>query len=448
MREAIYSRLLEHCTPASLPRPWPAQTSSDSVMCAPLFPTATLAQLADEFPEARLLDAGVAKRDHDGTLLPADGWSRGAEQLLMPLSVSDSAAPYDLLIEGGLISGRGLPLTAVLNDAATKAAIVDNEYICIAADMPDVLALRTLGLAATLSSGLDQLNFELVQELCQAFQWPMPDLDRRTLRLDAPSQLPPPVEETNDDREEEDESEPEPKTDSQSAASPESPQQAAEQPIEAAPIPILVVVDWHPAPLSLERPSVWAGIRESLAIIERHLELGINIQQWRPTAEQLGQFRFLAEFGAADVARAALLRHFDRAPACPFIERRALGQRPATDYLSAHDRLQAAVEAPCRSSHEIAELRESLDSLLAAIDQALIRPLITQGLAERDPLRRNLTLAAADIARALRHRDDLVCRAQVKLAPIPSRANATELQAVESVLAMVNSLVSVCKRLI
>jgi hypothetical protein len=457
MKEQIYSRFLEHCEPALLPGPWSDLTNKHGVVRAPRFPTATLAQLAGEFPEAHLLASGVAKSDEDGGLLPSDGWSHGAEDLILPLRVSDAAPPFDLLTGSGLISACGLALIAVLNDSSTKNAIAENDYLCLAANMLDLMVLRSLGLAAALPSGLDRLDYAQMLELCQAFEWRMPDFGRQTLRLDIPTQLPDqPRDPSEEVRELGDDEAPQAAADPPAAASSESLRQDAaehevreqeEERVEEPIIPVLVAVDWSPAQLSLEQPPIWSRIRESLGMYASQLEIAIHIDQWRPAEEQLSRFRFLTDVGAISVACQTLLQHLDHAPANWFIERPAPAPRPMVDYLGAYDRLRIAIEAPSRSSHERDELKEALDSFSEAVERDSVRPLVELGVAERDPIRRSLALAAANIMRLLQQGNELVVRAQAKLAPAGGEMNATALSQANSLLSQVNALVALCKRL-
>lgn len=457
MKEQIYSRFLEHCEPASLSGPWSELNSNHGVVRAPTCPTTVLAGLANEFPETHLLASGLAKWDEDGGLLPSDGWSHGAEDLLLPLRVSDGVPPYDLLTDCGLVSGCGLALTAVLNDNATKNAIAENEYLCVAANMLDLTALRSVGLAAALPSGLDQLDFGRMLELCQAFEWQTPDFRRHRPRLNIPAQLPvQPEDPSEGESKVEDVGVPQAEAGSPAAASSEALRQDAperevqeqdEKRYEEPIIPILMVVDWRPAELSLEQPPIWSRIRESLALFESQLEIKVQIQQWRPAAEQLSRFRFLTDVGAISVACQMLLQHLDHAPANCFIERPAPATRPMVGYLGAYDRLRIAIDAPSHSLQERAELKEALDSFLEVAERESVRPLVELGVAERDPIRRSLALAAANIMRGLQQGNELVVRAQAKLAPVEGEANATALSQANSFLNQVNALVALCKRL-
>jgi hypothetical protein len=182
-------------------------------------------------------------------------------------------------------------------------------------------------------------------------------------------------------------------------------------------------------------------------MFERHLQIKFYIYQWRPVEEQLRQFRFLVDVGAISVAFQTLIYHLNRAAVEWFVERRAPAPPPSVDYLSAFDRLYVAIESASRSSHGVAELKDALDSFLEVVERELVRPLVEQGLSERDPIRRSLMLAAANITRGMQHTSELVVRAQARLAPAEGGASSVASSRANPLLNNINALVAVCKGL-
>jgi hypothetical protein len=328
-------------------------------------------------------------------------------------------------------------------DFATQELLATDERLLVAASMADVIVLRSLGLPATLHVGLGSLSLEQVLEICRHLDWSAPDFQlREPQRGTIPTELPPETSECDEEDGELDGA-------TQGSGPPPIPHSAPLATPDEPFSPGIVIVGWSPAQLSLERPAVWEEIESLLQRLVTHCNVALNgTCEWLVTVQEVEQIQYLLDFGALDLARSAFVRHyhyggsgraFGDPPVCEELRRQ--------DYLACYDRLHAVLQRPCREARDAERLGNALSELLRAGEQELTQPLMVRAMAEQNPLRRNLTQAASMIARSLCRHDDLVLQAQAKLAEFQGQSVADAERQIEISLALVKSLVAICKQL-
>jgi hypothetical protein len=211
----------------------------------------------------------------------------------------------------------------------------------------------------------------------------------------------------------------------------------------------MLIVGWNPARLSHERPAIWEQIESSIQRLVTHCDVSLNgTCEWLVTVQEVEQIQYLLDFGAIAWARSAFVRHyhyggsgraFGEPPVCEELRRQ--------DYVACYDRLNVALQRPCREARDAERLGNAISELLRAGEQELTQPLMVQAMAERNPMRRNLLQAASMISQALCTHDGLVLRAQAKLAEFHGRSVADGERQIEVTLTLAKSLVAISKHL-
>jgi len=85
--------------------------------------------------------------------------------------------PFALLGRYGLLAGPGTPITAALDDARTVAGIQETGVLIACFDVLETALLRSLGLPATLLTGLVQPDLDGLQRLARLFGSDDPRVD-------------------------------------------------------------------------------------------------------------------------------------------------------------------------------------------------------------------------------------------------------------------------------
>src|SRR5262249_4928036 len=128
----------------------------------------TLDFLRRDFPDAILERAGLLERSPEGLsrLAPPLCDPDGA---VLALRRHPGGAVFDLLTSRGCLASRRLPIFVSWDDRFTFARFLKSRVLFAAGDIRDVALLRTLGLPATLSTGLERATLQDVRALRQAF---------------------------------------------------------------------------------------------------------------------------------------------------------------------------------------------------------------------------------------------------------------------------------------
>ncbi len=254
------------------------------------------------------------------------------------------------------------------------------ETLCIAGSTADAAVLIGGGVAATSATGLATLRDEQLQVLCRVFQL----TGRR-----------------NRGRAGHGRSSDQPDATAPTAAGPPPAPAETTASLVAQIIddpgfepPDLVLAGWSPSQLSLAEPEELGRVVSHFR--EIHEYLGIDLDDlfvWRPSGHDLERIQFCLEEGTRRHVWKALLASID-ASSVPMIappDRASPG-----DLISARNQLQEAL----RSRHsQAAEARsQAWRDYQRMLQQRLTNPLAEQASAADDPVQRNYTVAAADIA--------------------------------------------------
>jgi hypothetical protein len=167
----IYSAVIRHCPSYTCDGAWHKLTPPTGIRRAPLDAEALAAHLQKGFSPSDLLESGVVKEGSNGNLqlnplLAGDG------TVVIPLHETAASPPFDLMTGGGCVSGRELPVLAVMRDARMLKMIEQTEenILCVAMSAADAAILLSLNIPATVATGFAELNLEGFWQLRTRFQ--------------------------------------------------------------------------------------------------------------------------------------------------------------------------------------------------------------------------------------------------------------------------------------
>lgn len=164
----IYEQILAHCPPLSFPPPWdflPAPTHCRGPVTNP---TAVLAELRARYDEATLHAAEVVCTTADGLRLAP--LFAGPDAALIALRERPEGPLLALLTARGCLPRNLLSINAVQQDHWTREALRVHGVLYATPAIHEVVLLQALGLAATLSLGLERLTVSGLAQLHDSFQ--------------------------------------------------------------------------------------------------------------------------------------------------------------------------------------------------------------------------------------------------------------------------------------
>lgn len=164
---AVYADVISDCEPYRSEEPWSRFPDPGAYFC-PSDPDHLLESLRQKYRAEDLLMWGVAVADGDDIALSPALLDR--ENPLVALRGRDGEPPFDILTRDGCISGR-TPAVAVLDDVvAIGLTLHDPSIVHIVFTMQQLIAYRSLGLCAAISTGLVELSRDRIAELFRRLQ--------------------------------------------------------------------------------------------------------------------------------------------------------------------------------------------------------------------------------------------------------------------------------------
>lgn len=428
----VYDRVLSHCPQYVRGDRW-EQFQDANAFRGSSSPDATLDALQSEFSADALQKSGVAVLDE--AVLDEEGALKlnpvltGPEAVVMALRNTDDEPPYDLLTSGGCLSGTALPVLSVLEDGPTsKCSLGCDNVLCVAFAISDVVALRALGIPATLATGLSELGRGRLEEFAHRFHlWDAPAWDHFN---EGQGNTDPLDSDAADSNAPEEENEPETVTG------------------RAAIPPQLIFADWFPATLSLERPEGLSAVRAHFARLESDLGLCLeDVYTWRPTAAELQTLSFCLEYGNSKDVRSAVLQSLDKSTERLNVPAGSMCQvfGPPADHATTVSQLQEL-----RQRRGDKQLRQKAwQNFDESLESDFIQPLIREAQNASEPVQGNLLLALAATSR-LHHME-----AALIADNLARRVNETGTRCTEGIpeaeikqlLALSNRIVSLAKEL-
>lgn len=340
---AIYQRVIDAGAeaPYAFAGPWSRLSSDAAIVRAPVEPVTLLNQLQHEFPPDALQRSGVVSRAQSGApeLNPA---LLGSENALLALRDPRRGGVFELLTADGCISGGALPAIAILQDTVTTDLLRNPlRPLCVAFALRDVLLLRSLGLPATLSLGLQQLGGAELEEFCRTFGL---------------SKGPRAISENSN--------------------------------------PKLLFVGWCPSQLSADPPEGFSATGDHFVNLHRHLGIDMRtVQVWRPSASELKALRFCLQYGSIDDVRGSIVRSMERStePVAPVPSRGP--QNVVEAQLQFHEQQHGR--------HGFIDLDQAVRQFQQLFERDVVLPQLEKALAEDDPQQRGMGVVRSELLRHL-----------------------------------------------
>ncbi len=345
-------------TPSRLPPAWASLPCGPAFFDLPEDRAELVRRLQERFTLRELLRAGVVQTDSDNGVGLSDLLASN-DSYLCALQKSGGKKPFDLLAGGGgTLLGR-LPLTAALDDADISARVErEGGRVFIAASAVDVAVLRSVGLAAAPSHGMEHLGGKGLELFCTKMGLPLIGCQASDV----------------------------------ATAPPKSGRKRGQATGPRIPLS-LILVNWRPGELALDDVPVMLEIRSHLlAVAER---LGIPLDDfaiWKPTVVQLACLRHALECGDPKLVRAALRGGFE--DDCVMLDRWPLADRTADSLAEAARNLSA-------SSTQVNCWNDSTpeQQFAEAVNRRIIEPLLAEADKAAEPLSGNLLLGIAGVSK-------------------------------------------------
>jgi hypothetical protein len=366
-RERIYQELYALSIPFELPAPWDALPPDDGVRAVPEDFTELLRRLLATFEVYELQDAGVAVTTADGTFAPTAALCTAGEPLVF-LRPDPNTMPTAVLTATGCLAAAQLPLLLSCEDGPTVQAILASDMLLVTSSLLDLIALRQLGLPATLATGLDRLEDHQIAEVCGQLGWTLPSASRAALeRLRA------------------------------EAAGPSEPARAARRDRE---LPLCLVMG-SPAKFSLDKPSGMEAIIAHFRDLKNYLRImDMSVSDWTPRQAVLDQLRFQLKSYPAGIDPARLVDEIQASWLDslhdPLPEPKP---RPVpSSFIAGARAYRIAVHNAARGLCTPAEFRQAQEDYSRVLDERLILPLLEE---TAGPLAQNKQAALMAASRAL-----------------------------------------------
>ena len=402
----FYEQVLLSCAPFQFTGRLAFLAPDGDVYCCPADPAAFWAGLSAEFAADVLIKSGVAASTADEGLALAAVFSDPNGQIIALRD--ESGRVIELLTECGCLTGRELPVLAVLQDNFTRAAARrERGDLYVAATIADVVALRACGLAATLSTALDHLSSQQVDQFCEVFGFERRKSNRRRdeemeqQQQQWQRQQPRPAasdedQSLGDDDDDDDDDE---DLTVHSAAADSQPTEAAEEGVRWT----LVFVGWSPSQIDPVVPATIASAAEHLRTLEELLGVDFTeLAQWNPTSVEIEQLAYYASQQDAGGFREAILdSNYDSSNdfVTAHVDKSSPQPAPPQNFVEALVRIRELARNSPRNRVGASGYQRAQRDFEDCLDKDIIQPIIMEGLAARDPIERAKLVALAECHR-------------------------------------------------
>ncbi len=368
----LQRRFLEFCRPIPFPTLWNGYRPESVLFNLPVYRTAALARMEEQFLEHELIASGLVRELPDGlTWHPALSTQQGV--VFVKAQSADDAVRIETsanVTSDGLL----IPGTVFEGGAARTVPLEAETFLLVAFDIETFHLLQHLEMPAITLHGLSE---EIIQRFLQRSAACGPPESGATAH--ETSGMPPLLPEVADS----------------------GPSAVLETTSEASTIvaPLtFIFVGWSPAALSLERPSKLAPLADWLLQAEQCLDWELShLSVWFPSEVDLQRLTFCLQAGDSRAVRRVLSESI--ASSQFTLEAAACEQAAsAPSYVEALRRYRRIVENPACSTDLERELARA--ELHRAIDDELIEPLLERAAGER-AIPKNLLALAAGVGRTL-----------------------------------------------
>jgi hypothetical protein len=366
---------------------------------SPADPPQALAVLVEKFGESALIEAGVAVRSHAGLLQFSPALARPGTPFVVLYGDADNQ-PYCLVTSAGCLGHDSPPLFAALEDRHTTVCRRKSENGCIyvCATIDDVILLRSLGLAATIVTGLTEPNWKVFQVLGRQFSDGLSDQydDEESDNIGTVAGVQPPRDvpelNWNDISEEDIEAE---------ALSPDTAGEDDEDDEDEFGLDELSItfVAWSPSRLELGMPSCIADAEKYCRDLDANFEMFLRMGTWLPTEADLALLKFAIALKTTKLLKKKMLLSFRNSCYSPLKGKLPRAPSLPVDYGDAVGRLlgpaaddKAMIPSPDKP-HALWQCAQQL------LERDVVQPIVNQALRTPDRIEGTLTLGLAELSR-------------------------------------------------
>ena len=170
MTYACLKTYLSQCRPYRLPPPWDVVTTDRQAYVGPASIEELSRKLLEDHSERELVEAGLFRREADGTATLHSGLAT-PDATLVALISRTSDTVIDLLTEEGCVISRRTTLLSILRDCTTRHVLnTGNPQLFLTGGLQDSILLRSMGLAAVPVWGLTRITEQELKLLENHFQ--------------------------------------------------------------------------------------------------------------------------------------------------------------------------------------------------------------------------------------------------------------------------------------
>lgn len=397
--DACLTAYLNLCRPYQLPEPWQCCVADPNSRLGPADPAAAFAALQVNHQAKKLVAAGIARLGPTGQLELHPFLAEPNVGLVL-LHDTKTGNLCNLMTEQGCVFGDRVPVFEVLGDRRTFEMLDGAEQAMFATDtIHDAILLRSFGLPAAPVVGLDRLNQQAVDLLCQYY-----GTEQEMSERESEEQYLATMNQSDHGHE--------------SAVNPQDPLQrrrgGAARATPAMPPYIvpgsgnvgpdkedgirLTLVRWTIHAMSkTDAPSMQRTIDE-LMTLAKHRRLELNeISNWTPTDQNFESLRFALDRREPDWIKSALLDcSFEGISNIEYAKTKTIAVAPPTSLAAAVDHLQGMMlKSPDEKSRQ--RLKEALNNYHRVVGQQVTVPLLRQAEAAGEPLERAMQLQFAQL---------------------------------------------------
>ena len=166
---SCFDSYLELCRPFAFPAPWNCCEADKHSLLGPTDPAAALDALVERHSEHSLVRSGIVKKDADGRLALRPMLA-APDVAFVVLIDTTTGRVRNLMTEAGCVLGDKAPIFEVLGDKHTFDALdMDEQAVFLTDTINDTILLRSFGLVAAPIAGLNRLNQQGIDLLCQYY---------------------------------------------------------------------------------------------------------------------------------------------------------------------------------------------------------------------------------------------------------------------------------------
>jgi len=361
----IRQSFLDLCQPFVHEGRWASLSPWSDIRRPPTDLAVVVTQLQQQYSQAQLVEANVLVMEYSSEAAQLNPSLCNPQTLIVALRQKEGEDSFELLTDQGTLSGNELPICASIRDGRIRKLVkkTGQNVLFVASTTRELAVLLSLGLPATLSSGLAQLGEPYLGQVCTQLEL----IPQRGIIVEK----------------------------------------------EYKPPHNLLLVGFSLINLTAEEPPGLADLVSHLTNVEKHLRVPMDrFRRWRPEKQSIEAIAFRLQNAGQQAVRQGILNELD---GCiqPLIMPDSTNEMPQ-DLPTAIEQLKKLLRQPKdkewpvsdarlaeQASQRAYQERRAWENILQLLNQACITPLFEAATRTDDPLERNLLMEAAMLGQTL-----------------------------------------------